>query len=31
MNKELTEIIMGTVSGRYDEKHLLMWLKQHLK
>lgn len=28
-DEELTDIIMGTASGAYDEKQLLEWLRQH--
>lgn len=27
---ELTELILGIAAGRFSEKHLLVWLQQHL-
>lgn len=30
-DNELTELILGIVASKYDEKYLLSWLQQHLE
>ena len=29
-DEELIELILGIAASKYDEKHLLLWLQQHL-
>ncbi|MCM1530433.1 MAG: type II toxin-antitoxin system death-on-curing family toxin [Alistipes sp.] len=29
-DEELIELILGVAASKYDEKHLLLWLQQHL-